>query len=108
MAVPVDVINVDRNGADPMTPVAADPVEGNSVPNQGGTILILNNTDAAPHNITFVTPIEVGSYSVEDFVVQIAASTTLYFGEFPSNIFGHTLQFTADSALVTIQAYRAN
>jgi hypothetical protein len=89
--------------ADP-TPVAADTVNGNSVPNLAGLILTLNNTDASSHTVTVTTTATHGGYAVEDLVITLNATTKRNFSNFPTAQFGGTLTFTANSNTVMISA----
>jgi hypothetical protein len=104
-ATPVTVVRPTIGGVNDPTPVAADTVNGNSVPNVAGLILTLNNTDSGgSHTVTFVTPATHAGYAVADPVVTLVASAKKNFSNFPSDAFGRTLTFTANSNQVMISA----
>lgn len=103
-ATPVTVVRPTISGVADPTPVAADAVNGNSVPNLDNLILILNNTDSNPHTVTVVTPATHAGYAVADLVINLSATTKRSFSNFPSDAFGRTLVFTANSSTVTISA----
>jgi hypothetical protein len=103
-ATAVTVVRATINGVNDPTPVAADPTNGNSVPNVEGLILTLNNTDASSHTVTFVTPATHAGYAVADLVVTLTASAKKSFANFPSDAFGRTVTFTANSATVMVSA----
>lgn len=105
--MPATAVTVARSAIDGVnnpTPVAADATNGNSVPNLEGLVLILENTDASPHDVVFQTPVTHGGYAVADKTVTLAAGANKAFSNFPSDSFGRTLTFTANSATVTIAA----
>lgn len=93
-------------GTAPMTPVACDVTNGNSIPNNAGLMLRFKNTDAASRTVTFTTPATVSSHTVEDPVINLAAGASRDFSKLPVNAYGTTLEFTASSALVTVEAYQ--
>lgn len=105
MATAIDLAHPTPDGIAPMTEVAADPTNGNAVPNSG-TVLELRNSDTAAHSVTFDTPAQVSGYSVADETVSIAAGDTIRFGGWPQSAFGSRVVFTADSDLVMIAGYR--
>jgi hypothetical protein len=103
-ATAVTVVRPTIAGVADPTPVAADTVNGNSVPNLDGLVLVLNNTDASSHTVTFTTPVTHGGYAVADYTVTLNATTKRNFSNFPTEQFGRTLTFTANSNTVTIAA----
>lgn len=106
--MPVTAVTVTRptiDGVNDPTPVAADATNGNSVPNIAGLVLTLNNTDSSnPHTVVFTTPVTHGGYAVADKTVTLAASAKKNFSNFPTDSFGRTLTFTANSASVMVSA----
>jgi hypothetical protein len=81
----------------------ADAVNGNSYPNTGLTGLRVKNTDTNPHTITLITPGAVdGTLAIADDPRTIPASSTKWIGRLPVAVYGATVQFTADSALLNV------
>lgn len=103
-ATPITVVRPNINGVSDPTPVAADATNGNSVPNVAGLILTLNNTDSNPHTVTVVTPATHSGYAVADLVITLAATTKKNFSNFPTEAFGRTITFTANSTTVMVSA----
>lgn len=103
-ATAVTVVRSTISGVADPTLVAADTVNGNSVPNIDGLILVLNNTDSGSHTVTFTTPVTHGGYAVADHTVTLNATTKRNFSNFPTAQFGKTLIFTANSNTVTVGA----
>lgn len=83
----------------------SDAVNGNSCANSGMTILRVKNTDTAPHTITLITPGTVGTLAVDDDPRVIPASTTKWIGRLPVAVYGATLAFTVDSALLNVTVF---
>lgn len=105
MATAITPVSPNQDGVAPAVPVAADTVEGNSVPNKRNIMLVLENTDAGPHDVVFTTPATVGGFDVAEHTVSIPAGATLHFGNFDSAAFGGVVTFTAASATVMVSAY---
>lgn len=103
-ATPVTVARPTISGVDSPTPVAADAVNGNSVPNLKSLILTLENTGATSRIVTFVTPATHSGYAVADPTVTLIAGAKKNFSNFPTAAFGSTLTFTAAHAEVEISA----
>jgi hypothetical protein len=103
-ATAVTVARPNISGVNSPTPVAADTVNGNSVPNMNGLILTLENTGASSYTVTFVTPVTHAGYAVDDLIVTLTAGAKKNFSNFPSAAFGSTLTFTANNAAVEISA----
>lgn len=103
---PVPVTAVSRQGVVTVVPVACDAVNGNSVyPNNSLTWLEFTNSDgAASHTVTIGMAAQDGVASPGRPLV-LAANATKRFGAFPTPVYGQTLTFTVDSALVKVAAY---
>jgi hypothetical protein len=103
-ATAVTVARPNISGVNSPTPVAADTVNGNSVPNLKNLVLTLNNSGGSPYTVTFVTPVTHAGYAVNDLTVTLAAGATKNFSNFPGSAFGSTLTFTAQNVAVMISA----
>ena len=100
----------------PLTPLTASPtgvnkpassdstsLDGNSVANSDQLHVVLDNSaGSADVSVTFVTTATVGGYDVEDLTTTVAAGKVACFGHFPRNVFGDTVQFTADTAVPVV------
>lgn len=81
---PVTVAGVAVSGAAP------DASNGNTVPNNGRTMLSVKNADSSSHTVTIkaypkgVTP---GGLTVTDKVVTVVNGTTMLIGPFPPSIY---------------------
>lgn len=103
---PITPAKPTDDGIAPMTPVAADAVEGNSLPNGSGLHVILTNTDVSPHTVTLTTPSTVAGVAIDDPVISLSASETKHLGRLSTSAYSTELVLTADSALVEITAYQ--
>lgn len=103
MATAITPAKPSLAGVNTPTAVACD-VTGNTVPNSAGLVLMLENTDAAPHDVVFTTPVEHGGFEVEDYTVTLAAGAKKCFSGFEGTAFGRTITFTAADAQVEVIA----
>ena len=103
---PVPVTAVSRQGVATVAPAACDAVNGNSVyPNNQLTWLEFTNSDgAASHTVTIGMAAQDGVAS-PGRVITLAANAVKRYGPFPTPVYGQTLMFTVDSALVKVAAY---
>lgn len=85
---------------------AGDAVNGNSVANDGRTILIVANTGASSRDITFATVRSIDGLTAPIRTESIPAGETQLFGPFPAADYGSTLAINAAHAELTIQAIR--
>lgn len=106
-ATPIALVTVTRAGVVNTTPLACDAANGNVlVNNPGGVLLEFKNTDASSHTVNFT---QVGT---DDGVTKpmkpcvIPANATWKFAPWPVTIYGTSLTFQADSALVQYSAYQ--
>lgn len=85
---------------------AADAVNNNVVANSGRTVIRVKNSDAASHNITFVTPgSQDGLALADDGPHAIAASAVEYFSGYDTPTFGAQMTIICDSALLLLTAF---
>lgn len=85
--------HTDRNGSVLGPGVSADVTNGNSVVNDGNT-LILAVGGASAYAITFVTSGTVGGLSVTDNVQSVGITENKMFGPFPVALYGSVLNIT--------------
>lgn len=97
-----------RAGTTLPAPTAGDVTNGNSIANDGRTILIVKNTNAAStsRTITFATVRSVDGLVAPTRSETLAAGETQVFGPFPATDYGSTLAINVDNAELTIQAIR--
>jgi hypothetical protein len=63
------------------------------IPNDGHTLLRVNNGGAEPTEVTIVTPgTESGGVGIEDRKVTVANGVTKVIGPFPRSLYGNTLE----------------
>lgn len=98
----IDVFTTSRTDAGAPVPTAADAVNFNSSVNDGHTILVAHNTDAASHTVTVHITRTVDDVVPAPKTFTIAAGDTEYLGPWPTNDYSASIQYDADSALVTI------
>jgi hypothetical protein len=99
---------VTRSGVAPVAPVAMDATNGNTVTNDGRTCIEITNTNASStaHTLTVAIAKTVDGQTVEPRTYSIAAGATLRLYGFPVADYGGILTLGADSAELTIAAYR--
>jgi hypothetical protein len=101
-------IQASRSGTTLPAATAGDATNGNSIANDGRTILIVKNTNAAStsRTITFATVRSVDGLVAPTRSETLAAGETQVFGPFPATDYGSTLAINVDNAELTIQAVR--
>lgn len=85
---------------------AGDTANGNSVQNDGRIALVVENTGAGSHGITFHTARTVDGLTGPVRSETIPASARRLFGPFPPTDYGTTLNFNVANAELTVQAIR--
>lgn len=85
---------------------AGDAVNGNSVANDGRTVLIVKNTGASSRNLVIQTVRSIDGLAAPTRTEAIPAGETQVVGPFPSADYGDTLNFDAAHAELTINAVR--
>jgi hypothetical protein len=87
--------------------LACDVPNGNVLNgNTGGCWIELTNTDAAPRTVNFTIPGASDSVAHPAKPTTIPAGATWRFGPWPTTVYGTSLTFQADSALVKYAAYQ--
>jgi hypothetical protein len=106
-AVVVPVHTITRAGTALATPAACDSVNGNVITaNSGMVFLELQNTDTAGHtvDVSFVGVLD--GQVLGGRTIELAASAHGFYGGWPVNTYGSTVNFKADNALVKAAAYQ--
>lgn len=94
-----------RAGATLPAAAAGDTVNGNTVPNNGRVILLVENTGATTaHDITFAIAEKVDGLVAGPRVESVAIGETQAFGPFPPADYGSSLLVDVANAELTIQA----
>jgi hypothetical protein len=110
MTAPTAIIltTVSRAGTASHTPDACDATNGNSVTNGPTMTLEFTNTDTASHTVVIAQPGTRDGVASPGRSYTIPASTTIpvRVGYLPSSIYGNTVTFTANSAMVKVAAYQ--
>jgi hypothetical protein len=102
----VTAVQASRAGTTLPAATAGDAVNGNSIANDGRTVLIVKNTGASSRTITFQTNVKVDGLTAPVRSETIPAGETQVFGPFSPNDYGSTLAFNVDNAELTVQAVR--
>lgn len=86
---------------------AADPTNGDTVANNGNTVLIVNNTDgAASHTVTVNLARTVDGQAATPLTWTLAAGAERVAALGPATFYGSNVSLEADSALVTYRCLR--
>lgn len=80
--------------------VAADPTNGNTVPNGPNVVVLVFNGAATSSTVSFNTPGTSGGLGIDEDIKTLAAGTRTVYGPFPSTLFSDKLTFTASVATV--------
>lgn len=104
----INATQATRAGTTLPAAAAGDAVNGNSIANDGRTVLIVKNTNGAStaRTITFQTSRTVDGLTNPTRQESIPAGETQVIGPFPPTDYGTTLAFDVSNAEVTIQAIR--
>lgn len=104
----ITVVQSTRAGVSIAAGTAGDVVNGNAVANDGGTALIVKNTNAsATARVLTIKIVEtVDGVAVPARTVSVAAGALVLVGPFDPNIYGGRLQLNADNAELTILPVR--
>lgn len=96
-----------RGGVAPTATAPLDATNGNSVPNDGRTWLVLDNADASnAHTLTVHLLGGRDGQPVTPRTITVAASTTgALYGPWPLDSYGSLLNINADDAQLKATAY---
>lgn len=99
-------IQASRSGTALPAATAGDVANGNSVANDGRTILIVKNTNASStsRTVTFATIRSIDGLTAPTRSETLTAGETQVFGPWPPTDYGTTLAINADNAELTFQA----
>lgn len=90
----------------PATPgVAADTTNGDTIPNGGSTILVMNNTAASPGTVTVITTSTVDGLPVNDRVFTVPATTIQLVKLGPVSVYGTTTRVDCSASTLRVAAY---
>ena len=89
--------------ADPGT--AADNVNGDSFPNGGSTILIMNNTAGSSGTVTIATVLSTDGLTAPTRQFTIPANSIRVAKLGPPAIYGSTVTVTASASTIKLQAF---
>jgi hypothetical protein len=85
--------------------VAADTTNGDTVPNGGRTILVMNNTAGTSGTVTVETSATVDELAVADRTFTIPANTVQVVKLGPVNTYGTTTKVTCSATTIKLAAY---
>lgn len=104
-ATPVTPTRSQQNGNSTVAPVAADLVNGNTVPNVEGLTLHVKNSGGTAVTVTLITSAVVEGLAVADIPTTVEAGSTRVYGHFSRTLFGDVVEFSC-SAACDVSAYR--
>ena len=85
--------------------VAAAAADGDTVPNGGNTILVMNNTAGASATVTVVTPGSVDGLAVADRTFTVPANTIQLVKLGPPSAYGTNTRIDCSATTVKLAAY---
>ncbi len=85
--------------------LAADVTNGDSYPNGGSSLLVMNNTDTVSRTVSVSISTTVDGQSVTARTFTVPASTVQYVKLGPVANYGSTTVVTANNALVKLAVY---
>ena len=100
------ITGTSKAGEAPIAPVAADLVDGNSVANNGETVIKAINTGGVSRTLSVPLTVTVDGQPVGPRTYSIAAGQTLIVGPFPTWWYGQTMHLNASSDEVYLSAMR--
>ena len=102
VTVPVKRVNrFEVTTFNTLTVVAGDVLDGMRMPNDGSTLLYIDNGSGLDQTIDIYIVETVDFYPVPTATIAIpAASTVNLIGPFPTGIYGNVLEFDVSSALM--------
>lgn len=98
---------ITRNGLTPLTPTPGDPVNGNSLLNDGNTFFRLANSGTTvDRTCTLTVPGQVDGQPVQAKALTLAHGTSEWYGPYDTNVYGGQLKLNVDSNELTFECYR--
>lgn len=104
--VAIPVTTSDRAGVNVPAATAGDSTNNHTVVNSGSTVLLVKNTGASSHTISFHLDRTVDGFAPAPRAESVAAGVTQAFGPFAVADYGPILLVDVDNAELTIQAIR--
>lgn len=102
----INAVQVTRVGIDLTTGSAVDVTNGNTIQNDGATVLVVKNTDTASHTLTINIVEKVDGQTVPAKTWTLAASAEKAVGPFDPAVYGGRLQVNGDNAGLKILPVR--
>lgn len=106
-ATPIAINTITRAGLTPVSEVAGDPTNGNSVANNGSVWLEVSNSAGSSGTVTVAIPGQVDGQTVPAKSYTIPATTgKKRLGPYPPSVYGDPLIITPSATTITIAAYQ--
>lgn len=84
---------------------AADTTNGDTVPNGGNTILVMNNTAGTSGTVTVRTPGKVDDLDIADRIFTVPANTIQLVKLGPPSAYGSSTRIDCSATTIKIAAY---
>lgn len=101
MATALTPTPVSRAGVT-IAPAAGD-VAGNTFPNDGNTVLVVQNSGASPYNLTLNFAVQVDGQTVTAKTVAVSTGAYMAIGPFPVDKYGSTVSVTPANIALKLQ-----
>ncbi len=102
----IAVTESSKGGTTLPAPTAADVANGNSVVNDGKTLVLASNAGASTRTITITPTATVDGLAPANRTVSLAASASKLLGPYEVGNYGDVLQISGDHADVKFQPLR--
>lgn len=89
---------VTRAGVAPPAEASGDSVNGNYVPNDGSTVLLVRNSGATTRNMTIQFGYPIDGQTVTGRPYPLAAGVSRYVGPFDVTTYGNQIKVDSDNA----------
>ncbi|GAA0494809.1 hypothetical protein Ade02nite_19690 [Paractinoplanes deccanensis] len=103
---PLGITGSSKAGEPVLPPVAANITDGNSVNNNGETVLTVTNAGAVTRTLSIPLAVTVDGQPVGPRVYSIPAGQTILAGPYPPGWYGTTLLLDASSGDLMLSAFR--
>lgn len=102
------VTSVSKSGVADPTATAGNATDGHKLANSGRTHIVVTNTSAdTAYDVTFITKTTVDGLAVEDYVVEVAADSTVHFSGFQTTVYGSELWIDVENAALELKAFES-
>lgn len=85
--------------------VAADTTNGDTIPNGGSTVLVMNNTAGASATVTVRTNLTADGLDLADRIFTVPANTIQLVKLGPLSIYGNSTRVDCSATTVRVAAY---